>query len=93
MGSKENGVRILGGNQAAAYGVKLSRVQVIAAYPITPQTPVTEKLSEFVEKGELNAEYVAVESEHSALTVCASASMVGAQDIYRYKCSRFGVHA
>lgn len=72
-------VKILDGNQAAALGAKLSRVQVIAAYPITPQTPLTESLSEFVEMGELKAEYVAVESEHSALTVCTSASMVGAR--------------
>lgn len=57
----------------------LSRVQVIAAYPITPQTPVTEALSEFVEQGELDAQYVAVESEHSALAVCTSASIVGAR--------------
>jgi len=70
---------ILDGNHAAAQGVKLSRVQVIAAYPITPQTPVTEKLSEFVERKELDAQYVAVESEHSALAVCTSASMVGAR--------------
>ncbi len=76
---KKASVQILDGNQAAAYGVKLSRVQAIAAYPITPQSPLTEKLSEFVEGGELNAEYVAVESEHSALTVCTSASMVGAR--------------
>lgn len=72
-------VKILDGNQAAALGAKLSRVQVIAAYPITPQTPVTEVLSEFVERGELKAEYVAVESEHSAMAVCTSASMVGAR--------------
>jgi pyruvate/2-oxoacid:ferredoxin oxidoreductase alpha subunit len=70
---------ILDGNHAAAQGVKLSRVQVIAAYPITPQTPVTEALSEFVERKELDAQYVAVESEHSALAVCTSASMVGAR--------------
>jgi pyruvate ferredoxin oxidoreductase alpha subunit len=70
---------ILDGNHAAAQGVKLSRVQVIAAYPITPQTPVTEKLSEFVEGRELDAQYIAVESEHSALAVCTSASMVGAR--------------
>ena len=70
---------ILDGNHAAAQGIKLSRVQVIAAYPITPQSPVTETLSEFVEKGELDAEYIAVESEHSALAVCTSASMVGAR--------------
>jgi pyruvate/2-oxoacid:ferredoxin oxidoreductase alpha subunit len=52
---------------------------VVAAYPITPQTPVTEALSRFVENGELDAEYVNVESEHSALSVCMSASMVGAR--------------
>lgn len=70
---------ILDGNHAAAQGARLSRVQVIAAYPITPQSPVTEKLSEFVERGELDAQYIAVESEHSALAVCTSASMVGAR--------------
>jgi pyruvate/2-oxoacid:ferredoxin oxidoreductase alpha subunit len=70
---------ILDGNRAAAQGVKLSRVQVIAAYPITPQSPVTETLSKFVEGGELDAQYIAVESEHSALAVCTSASMVGAR--------------
>ena len=72
-------IQILDGNQAAAQGAKLSRVQVIAAYPITPQTPLTETLSKFVEGGNLNAEYVAVESEHSALTVCVSASIAGAR--------------
>ena len=72
-------IRLLDGNQAAAEGAKLSRVQVIAAYPITPQTPLTEELSEFVEKGDLKAEYIAVESEHSAMTVCTSASLVGAR--------------
>ena len=70
---------ILDGNHAAAQGAKLSRVQVVAAYPITPQSPVTETLSEFVEGGELGAQYIAVESEHSALAVCTSASMVGAR--------------
>lgn len=67
------------GNVAAAIGVKLSRVQVIAAYPITPQTPLTEKLSEFVESGELEAEYIPVESEHSAMAVCIAASSAGAR--------------
>ncbi|MBN1849727.1 MAG: pyruvate ferredoxin oxidoreductase, partial [Deltaproteobacteria bacterium] len=50
------------GNFAAATGVKLARAQVIAAYPITPQTPLTEKLSEYVKSGELDAQYVPVES-------------------------------
>ena len=67
------------GNVAAATGVKLARAQVIAAYPITPQTPLTEKLSVFVDNGELEAEYVAVESEHSALAVCIGASSAGAR--------------
>ncbi len=65
------------GNNAAASGVRLARVDVVAAYPITPQTPLTEKLSEFIEKGEMDAEYVAVESEHSALAVCIGAASTG----------------
>ena len=67
------------GNVAAAHGVRLSRAQVIAAYPITPQTPLTEKLSEFVESDQLQAEYIPVESEHSALSVCIAASSAGAR--------------
>ncbi len=67
------------GNTAAAHGVRLARAQVIAAYPITPQTPLTEKLSEFVAAGELDAQYIPVESEHSALSVCIAASSAGAR--------------
>ena len=67
------------GNVAAATGVMLARAQVIAAYPITPQTPLTEKLSEFVESGQLAAEYIPVESEHSAMAVCIAASTAGAR--------------
>ncbi len=70
---------ILTGNQAAALGAKLCRVQVIAAYPITPQSKIPEVLSEYVERGELKAEFVRVESEHSAMGVCISASLVGAR--------------
>jgi pyruvate/2-oxoacid:ferredoxin oxidoreductase alpha subunit len=76
---RKTNIRLLDGNQAAAEGARLSRVQVIAAYPITPQTPVTEVLSEFVERGDLKSEYIAVESEHSAMAVCTSASLVGAR--------------
>ncbi|MDM8000226.1 MAG: transketolase C-terminal domain-containing protein [Dehalococcoidia bacterium] len=71
--------QMLDGNQAAATAAKLCRVQVVAAYPITPQTPVTEALSEFVERRELPAQYITVESEHSALAVCSSASLAGAR--------------
>jgi pyruvate/2-oxoacid:ferredoxin oxidoreductase alpha subunit len=67
------------GNQAAALAAKLCSVEVVAAYPITPQSQLSEILSSFVESGELKAEYVRVEGEHSALTVCISASTVGAR--------------
>ena len=72
-------VQIMTGNTAAAIAAKLCNIQVVAAYPITPQTSLTETLSQFIESGELKAEYVRVESEHSALTVCISASTVGAR--------------
>ena len=70
---------VMSGNEAAATAARLARVQVIAAYPITPQTSVVEQLSAWVESGELRAEFVNVESEHSALTVCITASTVGAR--------------
>jgi pyruvate/2-oxoacid:ferredoxin oxidoreductase alpha subunit len=72
-------VQILTGNQAAAIGAKLCGVQVVSAYPITPQTSLTETLSQFIEGGQLKAEYVRVESEHSAMAVCIAASTVGAR--------------
>ncbi len=65
------------GNVAAAMAVQLARAEVIAAYPITPQTPVTEKLSELITSGQMDAEYVAVESEHSAMAVCIGAASAG----------------
>jgi pyruvate/2-oxoacid:ferredoxin oxidoreductase alpha subunit len=67
------------GNSAAAWGAKLCKVQVVSAYPITPSTSVTETIANWVERGELKAEYVRVESEHSVMTVCISASTVGAR--------------
>jgi pyruvate ferredoxin oxidoreductase alpha subunit len=72
-------VQIMTGNQAAALAAKLCGVEVVAAYPITPQSQLSEILSSYVESGELKAEYVRVEGEHSALTVCISASTVGAR--------------
>ena len=50
---------VITGNEAAANAAKLARVQVVAAYPITPQSPVVESLSAWVESGELPAEFVA----------------------------------
>jgi pyruvate/2-oxoacid:ferredoxin oxidoreductase alpha subunit len=72
-------VQIMTGNSAAAWGAKVAKVQVISAYPITPSTSVTETIANWVERGELKAEYVRVESEHSVMTVCVSASTVGAR--------------
>jgi len=70
-------VRIITGNEAAALAVTLCEPQVVAAYPITPQTKISELLSEYVERGTLKAEYVRVESEHSALSVLIAASTTG----------------
>jgi len=71
--------QIIEGNHAASYGAKLCRVQVIAAYPITPQTQVVEKLAEFCGEGSLKARFIEVESEHSALASCIGASAAGAR--------------
>lgn len=64
---------------AASEAAKLARVEVIAAYPITPQTHIVEHLSELVANGELDAVYVTVESEHSAMSACVGASAAGAR--------------
>jgi len=64
---------------AVADAAKLARVEVIAAYPITPQTHIVEHLSEIVANGELDALYVNVESEHSAMSACCGASATGAR--------------
>jgi pyruvate/2-oxoacid:ferredoxin oxidoreductase alpha subunit len=69
---------IIKGNVAAAYAAKSARVQVISAYPITPQTTVVEKLSEFVDNGEMpGTQYIKVESEHSVLASIIGASKAG----------------
>lgn len=64
---------------AISYGVMLSKIEVIAAYPITPQTPIVEKLSEWIAEGNLKARFIQVESEHSAMAAVAAASMAGAR--------------
>ncbi len=70
---------VISGNYAQSYAAKLARIQVSSAYPITPQTSIVEKLAEFVASGELKAEFIKVESEHSALQACISASALGAR--------------
>ena len=71
--------RFLSGDEACAEGVRLARPHVISAYPITPQTVVVERLSEMVERGDLKAEYMHVESEHSALSCAIGAACTGAR--------------
>ncbi len=70
---------VMVGNKAVAYATKLARANLIAAYPITPQTTIVEYLSEFVAAGDLKAEYVAVEGEITAQLVCLSGSIAGAR--------------
>lgn len=64
---------------AIAEVAKLARVDVVAAYPITPQTHIVEHLAELVADGELDAQYIPVESEHSAMSACLGASAAGAR--------------
>ncbi len=64
---------------AIAEVVKMADVDVVAAYPITPQTHIVEHLAELVANGELDAEYISVESEHSAMSACLGASATGAR--------------
>ncbi len=72
--------KVVSGNYAAAYAAKHARVQVVAAYPITPQTSIIEKIAEFIANGEVeNLQYVPVESEHSAMAACIGASATGAR--------------
>jgi len=66
---------------AAAEAAALCDVDVVAAYPITPQTHIVEHLSELVANGHLDAEFVPVESEHSAMSVCCGSAAAGARTI------------
>ncbi|CCC82647.1 transketolase C-terminal domain-containing protein [Thermoproteus tenax] len=76
---REKQILALTSNYAAAYAVKAADVDVVAVYPITPQTTIVEKIAEFVDDGELNAELIHVESEHSALSAVLGASAAGAR--------------
>ncbi|BFI76711.1 pyruvate ferredoxin oxidoreductase [Sulfurisphaera ohwakuensis] len=69
--------KVISGNEAVALGVKLSRVKVIAIYPITPQTYIIEELAAMRDKGELDAEVIRVESEHSAMAAVYGAASAG----------------
>ena len=68
---------LLTGNQAVAWGARLARPKVVPLYPITPQTPVLEQLTEFAAEGCFDAEIITPESEHSVMSACIPASLVG----------------
>jgi pyruvate ferredoxin oxidoreductase alpha subunit len=78
MASKQE-LLAMNGDEAVAFAVKQSDVDVVAAYPITPQTIMVEKYSEYVADGEVQTEFVCTESEHSAMTACIAASATGAR--------------
>jgi 2-oxoisovalerate ferredoxin oxidoreductase alpha subunit len=71
--------KVITGNYTASYGAMLCRAEVVPAYPITPQTSIVEKIAEFVSTGEMKAQYIKVESEHSAMAACISAALTGAR--------------
>jgi len=71
--------KVVTGNYAVSWGARLARAQVIAAYPITPQTSIIEKLATFCADGEMEARFIKVESEHSAMAACIGASAAGAR--------------
>ncbi len=68
---------LLTGNQAVAWGARLARPKVVPVYPITPQTPILELLTQFQAEGTFDAEIITPESEHSVMSACIPASLVG----------------
>ncbi len=79
MAKVEQKIVPLNGDTAVAYAVKQCDVDVVAAYPITPQTIIVEKFSEYVADGEVDTAFLCVESEHSAMTCSITASATGAR--------------
>jgi len=70
-------LKVMSSNQAIAEAVKLVKPKVIPVYPITPQTTISEYLAKYVADGDIKAEYIRVESEHSAISACLGASGTG----------------
>lgn len=69
--------KMLDGNAAAVEAMKMAKIRVVSAYPITPQSSIAEKLSELCGSGELQAKYIRVESEHSAMSCAIGAQLTG----------------
>ena len=79
MNNTDQTAMLLTGNHAAAWAARLARPQVAPVYPITPQTPILELLTEFHARGEFDAEILTPESEHSVLSACIPASLAGSR--------------
>jgi pyruvate/2-oxoacid:ferredoxin oxidoreductase alpha subunit len=79
VSAQKGQVRVITGNAVGAYGALLCRPEVVAAYPITPQSEIAEQMAQFVSNGLLDAEYVEVEGENSAMNVVLAASVAGAR--------------
>jgi pyruvate ferredoxin oxidoreductase alpha subunit len=79
ISTQKSEVRVITGNAVGAYGAMLCRPEVVAAYPITPQSEIAEQLAQFKANGVLDAEYVEVEGENSAMNVVLAASIAGAR--------------
>ncbi len=71
--------RVITGDHAVAMGAKLCRVEVVPAYPITPQTLIIEHIADFVNDGEMDTKFLTMESEHSVMSAAAAASAAGAR--------------
>ncbi len=85
MGIRER----LSGNEAAAIAMKQINPDVVAAFPITPSTEIPQYFSTFVSNGAVDTEFVAVESEHSAMTACIGAEAAGRKSNDSYICKWF----
>lgn len=77
--SGDDALQLMSGNHAVAWGVLRARPHVMPVYPITPQTPIIEKLTDFQAEGLIEAEILTPESEHSAMAGCIPASLTGAR--------------
>ena len=70
-------VRVISADHAVAYAAKLARTEVIPSFPITPQTLIVERLAEFINDGDLDADFIPAESEHSVMSIAIGASAGG----------------
>lgn len=79
MNKMPNSLQLLSGNHAVSWAARLCKPDVAPLYPITPQTPILEKITEFHAAGAMKTELLTPESEHSAMSACISASLTGAR--------------